>query len=49
MKRVDGKLSNEGFISKAPEKVINEEKAKRSNMRKCLPRYVKDWLLSRKR
>ena len=28
VKRVKGKLSNEGFISKAPEKVINEEKAK---------------------
>ena len=28
VKRVVGKLSNEGFINKAPEKVINEEKAK---------------------
>ena len=28
VKRVVGKLSNEGFIKKAPEKVINEEKAK---------------------
>ena len=28
VKRVKGKLSNEGFISKAPERVINEEKAK---------------------
>ena len=28
VKRVAGKLSNEGFIKKAPEKVINEEKAK---------------------
>ena len=28
VQRVEGKLSNEGFISKAPEKVINEEKAK---------------------
>ena len=28
VKRVVGKLSNEGFVSKAPEKVINEEKAK---------------------
>ena len=26
--RVKGKLSNEGFVSKAPEKVINEEKEK---------------------
>ena len=26
--RVKGKLSNQGFISKAPEKVINEEKEK---------------------
>ena len=28
VKRVKGKLSNEGFVSKAPEKVVNEEKAK---------------------
>ena len=28
VKRVAGKLSNQGFISKAPEKVINEEKEK---------------------
>jgi valyl-tRNA synthetase len=28
VKRVVGKLSNEGFVSKAPEKVINEERAK---------------------
>lgn len=29
VKRVEGKLSNQGFISKAPEKVINEEKDKK--------------------
>lgn len=29
VKRVTGKLSNQGFISKAPEKVVNEEKAKK--------------------
>ena len=28
VKRVKGKLSNEGFVKKAPEKVVNEEKAK---------------------
>ncbi len=28
LKRVNGKLSNESFISKAPEKIINEEKDK---------------------
>ena len=27
-KRVKGKLSNEGFVSKAPQKVVEEEKAK---------------------
>ena len=26
--RVKGKLSNQGFLAKAPEKVVNEEKAK---------------------
>ena len=29
LKRVEGKLSNEGFVAKAPPKVIEEEKAKR--------------------
>lgn len=29
LKRVNGKLNNEGFVSKAPAKVIEEEKAKR--------------------
>ncbi|MET3618151.1 valyl-tRNA synthetase [Peptoniphilus olsenii] len=28
LKRAEGKLSNEGFISKAPEKLVNEEKEK---------------------
>ncbi|MBS5335355.1 MAG: valine--tRNA ligase [Firmicutes bacterium] len=28
-KRVEGKLSNQGFVSKAPEKIINEEKEKK--------------------
>ena len=28
VKRVKGKLSNEGFVKKAPEKVVNEEKEK---------------------
>ena len=28
LKRVDGKLKNKGFISKAPEKVVQEEKDK---------------------
>ena len=27
VKRVKGKLSNEGFVKKAPEKVVNEEKS----------------------
>ena len=28
IKRAEGKLSNPGFVSKAPEKVIEEERAK---------------------
>ncbi len=30
VKRVSGKLSNQGFLAKAPEKVINEEKEKQA-------------------
>ncbi len=31
IERVDSRLANEGFVSKAPEKLINEEKEKREN------------------
>jgi valyl-tRNA synthetase len=34
--RVDGKLSNEGFLKKAPEKLVDEEKAKKSNYEEML-------------
>ncbi len=36
LKRVNGKLSNEGFISKAPEAVINVEKEKRENYQEMM-------------
>ena len=36
VKRVKGKLSNEGFISKAPEKVINAEKEKQEKYEEML-------------
>lgn len=31
-----GKLSNEGFLAKAPEKVINEEKEKQAKYKEML-------------
>ena len=40
VKRVTGKLSNEGFISKAPEKVINEEKAKMAKYEEMLAKVT---------
>jgi valyl-tRNA synthetase len=40
VKRVVGKLSNEGFISKAPEKVINEEKAKQVKYEEMLANVI---------
>ncbi len=36
VKRVAGKLSNEGFLAKAPEKVINEEKEKQAKYKEML-------------
>ena len=36
IKRVEGKLNNAGFVSKAPQKVVDEEKAKGENIKKCL-------------
>ena len=38
--RVDGKLSNQGFVSKAPEKVINEEKAKKEMYEEMLAKVT---------
>ena len=36
MARVDKKLANQGFVSKAPEKVINEEKEKLAKYKEML-------------
>lgn len=36
VRRVEGKLSNQGFINKAPEKIINEEKEKMSKYKEML-------------
>ncbi len=40
LKRVDGKLSNQGFIAKAPAKVIEEEKEKQQNYRTMLDKVL---------
>ncbi len=40
IKRVEGKLSNQGFIAKAPEKVIAEEKAKGEKYRQMLEKVI---------
>ncbi|MBE7053332.1 MAG: valine--tRNA ligase [Ruminococcaceae bacterium] len=36
IKRVEGKLSNEGFVAKAPQKVVEEEKAKGEKYKEML-------------
>ena len=41
IKRVEGKLNNAGFVSKAPQKVVDEEKAKGENIKKCLKKSLK--------
>ena len=38
VKRVAGKLSNEGFLAKAPEKSSMKKKKSRQSIKKCLRR-----------
>ena len=40
IKRVEGKLNNEGFVSKAPQKVIDEEKAKGIKYKEMLEKVL---------
>ena len=40
VERVDKKLSNEGFVAKAPAKVIEEEKAKRADYESKLEKVL---------
>jgi valyl-tRNA synthetase len=40
VKRVKGKLSNEGFLKKAPEKVVNEEKEKMAKYEDMLAKVI---------
>ena len=40
VKRVTGKLSNEGFVSKAPAKVVEEEKAKKVKYEEMLAKVI---------
>ncbi len=46
--RVNGKLNNQGFVAKAPEKVINEEKAKQEKYKQMMAQ-VADRLASLKK
>jgi valyl-tRNA synthetase len=40
VERVNNKLSNQGFVSKAPEKVLNEEKEKQAKYQEMLNKVV---------
>ena len=40
LQRVNGKLSNEGFISKAPAKVVEEERAKKVKYQEMFDKVV---------
>jgi len=40
VKRITGKLQNEGFVSKAPEKIINEEKQKLAKYEEMLTKIM---------
>ncbi|MFQ8602374.1 MAG: valine--tRNA ligase, partial [Anaerovoracaceae bacterium] len=49
VKRVKGKLSNEGFISKAPQKVVDEEKAKQVKYEEMLSKVCERLALVEKK
>ena len=49
VKRVVGKLSNEGFVSKAPEKVVAEERAKKEKYEEMLAKVVERLALVEKK
>lgn len=40
IKRINGKLSNDGFVKKAPEKVVNAEKEKLSNYQEMYEKVI---------
>ena len=40
IKRVEGKLSNQGFVAKAPANVVEEEKAKGVKYREMLDKVI---------
>ena len=40
IKRVQGKLSNQGFVAKAPQKVVDEEKAKGEKYKEMLDKVL---------
>ena len=40
IKRVEGKLSNQGFVAKAPQKVVDEEKAKGEKYKEMLAKVL---------
>lgn len=40
IKRVEGKLSNQGFLAKAPEKLVEEEKAKKAKYQEMLEKVL---------
>ena len=42
IKRVEGKLSNAGFVSKAPQKLVDEERAKGENYKEMLNKVLEN-------
>jgi len=49
VERIDSKLSNEGFVSKAPEKVVNEEKEKLMKCKDMLGKVLERLEICRKK